>query len=86
MSPIIVHLCKELLVALLSAVQTCKEDTGPIDSKERPNAVELRGEDLQHDEGEGELSEGSPDVGTFEGALGRTHFLELVSRISVWCI
>jgi len=77
-SPIIVHLCKELLVALLSTVQTCKEDTGPVDSKERPNAVELGGEDLQHDEGEGELAEGGPDVGAFEGTLGGAHFLELV--------
>jgi len=77
-SAILVHLRKELLIALLTTVQTCKEDASTIDREERPDAVELGREDLQHDEGEGELAEGGPDVGAFEGTLGGAHFLELV--------
>jgi len=75
---ILVHLCEELLVALLATVQTCKEDASAVNCEESPDAVELGGEDLQHDEGEGELAEGGPDVGAFEGALGCADFLELV--------
>ena len=78
MSAILVHLREELLIALLPTVQTCKEDTCTIYCEECSNAVEFGREDLQHDEGEGELPERCPDVGAFEGALGGAHFLELV--------
>ena len=43
---------------------------GAVDGEEGADGVELRGEDLEDDEGEGELREGRAHVGALEGALG----------------
>jgi len=80
-SAILVHFCKELLIPLLAPVQTCKEDAGTVNSEESADAIELGREDLQHDEGEGKLTECGPNVGAFEGTLGCADFLELVNRL-----
>lgn len=60
---------EKLSISLRAAEQPNDEDSATVDSKERTNTVELGGEDLEHDEGEGELGEGRADVGTFKGPL-----------------
>lgn len=52
---IFAQLIEELLVALLSAIGTDKQHTSAVDGKQRADGVELGGEDLEHDEREGEL-------------------------------
>lgn len=61
---------EELAVALVAAVGGDEGDGGGVDGEEGADGVELGGEDLEDDEGEGELGEGGAHVGSFEGALG----------------
>lgn len=75
---IIAQLVEELFVPLLSPVRADEQDAGTIHGEQRADGVEFRGEDLEDDEREGELRQRGPDVGAFEGALGRTHFDQLV--------
>ena len=61
---------EELAVALVPAVDGDEEDSGAVDGEEGANGVEFGREDLEDDEGKGELAEGGARVGAFEGALG----------------
>lgn len=61
---------EELAVALVAAVYGYEHDGGAVDGKEGADGVELGREDLEDDEGEGELAEGGAHVGALEGALG----------------
>lgn len=62
----------------MSSKQTGKQDPRPVDSKQSPDRVELRCEDLQHDERKRELAQGSADVGAFKGSLSSTDLHQLV--------
>ncbi len=73
---ILPNLAKELPITLHSPESTGSQDPGPIDSEQSPNGVELRGEDLENDEGEGKLGERGADVGALEGALSGADFDE----------
>ena len=46
---------EELLVPLLTAINAGAQYPQTVDGEERSDAVELRGEDLEHDQGKGEL-------------------------------
>ena len=54
--PIVADLRKELLVPLLSSQKADEQDAGAVDGEEGADGVELCGEDLEDDEGEGELA------------------------------
>lgn len=75
---ILSHLREELSVSLGAAEQSNDQDTGTVDGEQRTDTVELGGEDLEHDEGKGELGEGRSNVGTFEGPLGSAHLDNLI--------
>lgn len=53
-----------------------------INSKQRPNTIKLRRENLQDNKTERELTESSADVGAFKGALRGTD-LDESARVSV---
>jgi hypothetical protein len=78
MNTIISYLREELSVSLRAAEKTDYEDTGAVYGEKGSDTVELGGEDLEHNEGEGELREGSADVSTFEGSLSSAHFNDFV--------
>lgn len=78
LNAIISQLGEELSVSLRAAEKPNNEDAGAVDGEERTDTVELGGEDLEHDEGKGELGEGSPNVGAFEGSLGSAHLDNLI--------
>lgn len=80
MNAVISQLRKELSVSLGAAEEPNNEDTGPVDGEQRTDTVELGGEDFEHNEGKGELGEGSPDVGAFECPLGSAHLDDLIRR------
>lgn len=61
---------EELAVALVPPVHGDEEDGDAVDGEEGADGVELGREDLEDDEGEGELAEGGAHVGAFERALG----------------
>lgn len=61
---------EELPMTFVAAVHGDEHDGGAVDGEEGADGVELGGEDFEDDEGEGELAEGGPHVGAFEGALG----------------
>lgn len=82
MHPILAHLGEKLLVALLPPEEPDDKHASPIDGEQGADAVELVAEDLEDDEGKGELREGGTHVGAFEGALGGAHFDYLVGRQS----
>lgn len=60
---------EELALALVAAVDGDEQDGDAVGGEEGADGVELLGEDLEDDEGEGELPEGGAHVGAFEGAL-----------------
>jgi hypothetical protein len=72
--PIIPYLTKELSIPLISAVHAHQQYACAICSEQRADGIELRGEDLEHDEREGELTEGGADIGAFEGSLRGANF------------
>lgn len=61
---------EELAVALVAAVDGDEHDGGAVDGEEGADGVELGREDLEDDEGEGELAQGRAHVGALKGALG----------------
>ncbi|KXH37567.1 hypothetical protein CSIM01_07495 [Colletotrichum simmondsii] len=65
---------EELAVALVPAEDGDEHDGGAVDGEQGADGVELRGEDFEDDEGEGELGEGCAHVGAFEGSLGGADF------------
>ena len=60
---------EELALALVAAVDGDEQDGDAVGGEEGANGVELLGEDLEDDEGEGELPESGAHVGALEGAL-----------------
>ncbi len=62
---------EELAVAFVAAVDGDEQDGGAVAGQQGADGVELGGEDLEHDEGEGELRECGTHIGALEGALGR---------------
>ena len=60
---------EELAVALVAAVDGDEQDGGAVAREERPDGVELRGEDLEDNQGEAELRQGRSHVGALERAL-----------------
>lgn len=75
-------LVKKLAIALVAAEDGDQEDGAAVGSKKRADGVELAGEDLEDDQGEGELGEGGAHVGAFKGALGGADFGES----TVWIV
>ncbi|KKA20504.1 hypothetical protein T310_5492 [Rasamsonia emersonii CBS 393.64] len=78
MQAVVVDLAEELAVALLAAEQADQEHAGAVDGEQGADAVELGGEDLEHDQGERELGQGGAYVGALEGTLGGAHLDHLV--------
>lgn len=78
MNAVVVHLREELAISLGAAEQADDEDPRAIDGKQRPDTVELGSEDLEHDEGKGELGERRPNIGTFKGSLRCAHLDDFV--------
>jgi hypothetical protein len=72
------RLSEELPIPLLSPIRTHSQHPGAVYGEERADAVEFAGEDLEHDEREGELRQRRADVGAFEGALCGPDLDELV--------
>lgn len=72
------HLGKELFVSLLTTEETDYEHTRSINRKQGTDAVELATEYFEHDEGKGELGQGSANVGAFKGTLGCANFDNLI--------
>lgn len=64
----------------MSSNQAYEQDGRAIYRKERTDAVELGGKDLQDHECEGELREGRSDVGAFECPLRGTDLDQLWRR------
>jgi hypothetical protein len=62
---------------LLSPKQADEQDARAVDCKQRSDGVELGREDLQHDEGKGELSNCSANVGAFKCSLRSADLDEL---------
>lgn len=69
-----------MLVPLLPSKEAGNEDAGTVEGEQCANRVELRSEDLEDDEGEGELAQSGSDVGAFEGPLCGSDFYELFVR------
>lgn len=78
LDPILPDLREKLAVTLTATEQTDDEDPGSVDSEERADAIEFRGEDPEDNKRKGVLGEGGADVGTFKRALGRSYFDNLV--------
>jgi hypothetical protein len=62
----------------LSSKQTCAQHSGTVYGEQGPDAVELRREDFEDDQGKRELAEGGANISTFERSLGRSNLDELV--------
>jgi len=73
---ILAHLAKELSIPLHPPKSTSSQNPGTVDSEQSANGVKFGGEDLEDDEGKGELGERGADVGSFESALGGADFDE----------
>lgn len=69
---------KELAVALVAAVHGDEENSGAKGGEEGTDGVELFGEDLEDDEGEGEEAQGGAHVSALKGTLGGADFNESV--------
>ena len=54
---------------LLAPEQADEQDAGTVDCKQGADGVELGSENLQHDEGKGELADGCAHVGAFKRPL-----------------
>ena len=80
MHPVLAHLGEELSIALLAAEETNNQNPGPVDGEQSTGAVEFACEDLQHDQGEGELRQRRAHIGSLEGPLGRSHLDDFVRR------
>lgn len=78
MKAVLPNLGEELAVTLLAAEEADDEHAGAVDGEQGPDAVELGGEDLEDDEGEGELRQRRADVGPLERPLGSAHVDDLV--------
>lgn len=78
MDSVLPNLGKELFIALGATEETNDQDSCAVYREQRPYTIELGGEDLEDDEGEGELRQSGPDIGTFKGTLGCTHFHDFV--------
>jgi hypothetical protein len=61
---------EELAVPLVATIDGDQEDGGAVYGEEGADGVEFGCEDLEDDEGEGELAEGGAHVGAFKGPLG----------------
>lgn len=61
---------EELAVPLVATIDGDQEDGGAVYGEEGTDGVEFGCEDLEDDEGEGELAEGGAHVGAFKGPLG----------------
>ena len=72
--PLIPHLREKLLIPLLPPIRAHEQHSRPIHGEQRADAIEFRGEDLQDDQREGELRQGSAHVCAFEGALSGADF------------
>jgi hypothetical protein len=77
-NPIFPKFSKELAISLGATEESDDENAGTVDCKQGTNTVELGGEDLEHNKSERELGESCPDVSSFEGTLGSTHFDNLI--------
>lgn len=73
MDPILPYFREELFVSLRAAEKSDDENTRTVYREQSPNTVELGGENLEYDEGEGELRKSGSDISPLEGALGRAH-------------
>jgi len=78
MQPILPPLTKKLSIPLKSPIKTHNHDPDAIDREERADGVEFRGEDFEHDERKGELTEGGADICAFESTLRGADFNEFL--------
>ena len=75
---ILANLVEELFVALIPSEQACNQHQGPVDCKQRPDAIEFGGEDLEYHKGKGELPQRRAHISSLECSLRSTHFHQLV--------
>ena len=68
--PIVTNLREELPIGLHTPEGAYCKHTRAIDCKQRAYAIELAGEDLEHDQGEAELTQARPNISSFKGSLG----------------
>jgi len=71
---------EELAVPLVATIDGDQEDGGAVYGEEGADGVEFGCEDLEDDEGEGELAEGGAHVGAFKGPLGGPDLSEFLGR------
>lgn len=64
---------------MLAAEQTSEEDAGAVDCEQSTNGVEFGGEDLEHDEGKGELADCGADIGALESSLCCANLDQLIA-------
>jgi hypothetical protein len=74
----LIQLTKELFIPLLSSKQAHDKHTSSICGIQGTDSVELRGENLEHDECKGELADCCADIGSFKGTLGGADFDDFV--------
>lgn len=60
---------KELSIALVATIRADQQDSRAKRGREGSDGVEFRGKDLEHNQGKGELAQGSAHIGTFKGPL-----------------
>lgn len=75
---------EKLSVSFVPAEDGDKEDGGAVGGEEGADGVELAGEDLEDDEGEGELRKGGAHVGAFKGPLGGADLGESIEGQKGW--
>jgi hypothetical protein len=78
MDSILPYFGEELSVSLRATEKSDYENPCAIYREQSSNTVELGGENLEYDEGEGELRKSGSDIGAFKGALSRAnlnHFI-----------
>ena len=73
MDPILPYFGEELSVSLRTTEKSDDENTSTVYREQSTNTVELGGENLEYDEGEGELRKCGSDIGPLKGALSRAH-------------
>jgi hypothetical protein len=64
---------------LLPSKQADEQDSRSVDSKESSNGIELRGKDLEYDEGERELSYRCPNVRALKRSLRSTYLHKFIA-------
>lgn len=74
MDPIVAHLGEELFIPLLATEEPDDKHPGPVDGEQGPDTVEFAAEDLEHDEGKGELRQSSANIGAFKRSLSSPDF------------